>query len=103
MRTSDPEPFDARHIALGERMTHAWLCNDKQEAHAVFDEILRRPDDLVIVFEYLIGAVAVERIERVGRDQAMAETQAVIAELSEDVQPGRRAHLIRIKQYDAAG
>jgi hypothetical protein len=98
--TNEPRPFEPRHIVLGERLTDAWLRDDHHEAQTVFNEILPRFDDLVTVLEYLVGALAVERIMRLGEDQAVEQTEAVIAELSEPQFP--RPKLIRVKAYGTA-
>lgn len=91
MTTTEPlEPFRRRHIVFGERLIATWLHDDLTEALAIFQE-LRAAGDLAVVLEYLIGAAAVERIARVGEDQAAAITQQTINELT-----FRRPHLIQV-------
>jgi hypothetical protein len=91
MTTTKPEPFHRRHIVFGERLIAAWLNEDRTGAHAIFDEVCDA-GDLVAVLEYLIGAAAVERVARVGEDQAATITQQTIQELT-----FRRPHLTIIK------
>jgi hypothetical protein len=78
--TTQRRPFDPRHIVFGERLIQAWLGEDRVAAHAIFDELCTA-GDLIPIFEYLIGAAAVERAARVGEHQAAVLTQATIDEL----------------------
>jgi hypothetical protein len=92
--STPPEPFEARHIVLAEQLVDAWLRADEHTWRLAADEILGR-GALAVITEYLVGALAAERIQRVGEEEAVEQTKAVIGEL----QPPKRVkpHLIRIK------